>query len=234
MGVSLGIPQFDPECQTHLFLRFSPCRFHPHRFPVKMDSFLRAAMRARLGKISCGQSSPWPFQPNIGMSPGLPSLTQNVKPTSSYFFHHAHSAQVDSWSKWKIFCAPRHVRAWTTSVLSCPWPFQPNMGMSPGVPQFDPEFQTHLFLRFSPCPFHPHRFFVKMQNFLSARPWAKSVLATPRQGHYSQIWVCHRGHPHLMQNAKPTSSCLFHHADSTHIDSRSKWKFFCALQCARA
>ena len=97
-----------------------------------------------------------------------PSLTQNAKPTSSNVFHHADSTHIDSRSKWTLFCAPRHARAWTTSVLATPWPFQRNMGMSPGLPQFDPECQTHLFQRFSPCRFHPNPFPVKMDSFLRA------------------------------------------------------------------
>ena len=195
LGMSPGVPQFDPEFQTHLALRFSACRFHPNRFPVKTETFLRAAPRARLGKISSGQ-------PSLG-------------------------------------------------------PFQPNLGMSPGVPQFDPEFQTHLSLRFSACRFHPNRFPVKTETFLRAAPrarlrfsacrfhpnrfpvktetfLAKLVLASPAQGHSSQIWVCHRGYPSLTQNFKPIFPYVFQHADSTQIDSRSKRKLFCAPRRARA
>ena len=108
LGMSPGVPQFDPEFQTHLSLRFSACPFHPNRFPVKTETFLRAAPRARLGKISSGQPSPEPFQPNLGMSPG--------------------------------------------------------------VPQFDPEFQTHLSLRFSACRFHPKRFLFKPETRFARRP----------------------------------------------------------------
>ena len=128
LGMSPGVPQFDPEFQTHLSLRFSACRFHPNRFPVKTETFLRAAPRARLGKISSGQPSLGPFQPNLGMSPaipgvchrGYPSLTQNFKPIFPYVFKHADSTQIDSRSKRKLFCAPRRARAWAKSVLASP------------------------------------------------------------------------------------------------------------------
>ena len=52
-----------------------------------------------------------------------------------------------------------------------------------------------------------------------ARAWAKSVLASPAEGHSSQIWVCHRGYPSLTQNFIPNVSFVFHHADSTQTDS---------------
>ena len=77
--------QFDPEFQTHLSLRFSACRFHPNRFPVKAEIFLRAAPRARLGKISSGQPSLGPFQPNLGMSPGVPQFDPEFQ--SHLFLH---------------------------------------------------------------------------------------------------------------------------------------------------
>ena len=67
-----------------------------------------------------------------------------------------------------------------------------------------------------------------------ARAWAKSVLASPAQGHSSQIWVCHRGYPSLTQNFKPIFPYVFQHADSTQIDSWSKRKLFCAPRRARA
>ena len=161
LGMSPGVPPFDPEFQTHLFLHVSACRFLPNRFPVKTEIFLRAAPRARLGKISSGQPSPGPFQPNLGMSPG--------------------------------------------------------------VPQFDPEFQSNLLLGFSACRFLPNRFLVKRKLFSAprrARAWASSVLASPAQGHSSQIWECHRGYPSLTQNLKPIFSYIFQHADSSQIDSR--------------
>ena len=128
---------------------------------MKTETFLRAALRARLGKISSGQPSPGPFPPNLGVLPRVPPFTQNFKPMFSYVFQHADSSKIDSWSKRKLFCAPRRARAWT-----------------------------------------------------------KSVLASPAQGHSSQIWVCHRGYPTLTQNFKPIFSYIFQHADSTQIDSR--------------
>ena len=81
LGMSPRVPQFDPEFQSHLLLRFSACRFHPNRFPVKTEIFLRAAPRARLGKISSGQPSLGPFQPNLGMSPGVPQFDPESFPT---------------------------------------------------------------------------------------------------------------------------------------------------------
>ena len=156
LGMSPGVPQFDPEFQTHLFLHFSACRFHPNRFPVKTESFLRATLRARLGKISSGQSAQGHSSQIWVCHRGYPSLTQNFKPIFSYIFQHADSTQIDSRSKRKLLCAPRRARA-----------------------------------------------------------LAKSVLASPAQGHSSQIWVCHRGYPGLSQNFKPIFSYIFQHADST-------------------
>ena len=366
-GYVTGRPQFDPEFQTHLSLRFSACRFHPNRFPVKTETFLRAAPRARLGKISSGQPSPGPFQPNLGMSPGVPQFDPEFQTHLSYVFQHADSTQIRFPVKTETFlraaprarlgkissgqpslgpfqpnlgmspgvpqfdpefqthlslrlsacrfhpnrfpvktetflrAAPRARLGKISSGQPSPRPFQPNLGMSPGVPQFDPEFQTHLSLRFSACRFHPNRFPVETETFLRAAPraclgkissgqpspgpfqpnlgmspggpsltqnfkpifpyvfqhadstqidsrskrklfcaprraraWAKSVLASPAQGHSSQTWVCHRGYPSLTQNFKPICSYVFQHADSTQIDSRSKWKLFCAPRRARA
>ena len=67
-----------------------------------------------------------------------------------------------------------------------------------------------------------------------ARTWAKSVLASPAQGHSSQIWLCHRGYPSLTQNFKQIFYYIFQHADPTQIDSRSKRKPFCASPRAHA
>ena len=150
----------------------------PHKsIPGQNGNFFarRAAPRARLGKISSGQPSLGPFQPNLGMSPGVPQFDTEFQSIFSYIFKHADSTQIDSRSKRKLFCAPRRARA-----------------------------------------------------------WAKSVLASPAQGHSSQIWVCHRGYPSLTQNFKPIFPYVFQHADSTQIDSRSKRKLFCAPRRARA
>ena len=301
LGMSPGVPQFDPEFQTHLSLRFSACRFHPNRFPVKTETFLRAAPRARLGKISSGQPSPGPFQPNLGMSPGVPQFDPEFQTHLSLRFSACrfHPNRFPVKTETFLRAAPRARLGKISSGQPSLGPFQPNLGMSPGVPQFDPEFQTHLSLRFSACRFHPNRFPVKTETFLRAAPrarlgkissgqpslgpfqpnlgmspgvptqnfkpifpyvfqhadstqidsrskrklfcaprraraWAKSVLASPAQGHSSQIWVCHRGYPSLTQNFKPIFPYVFQHADSTQIDSRSKRKLFCAPRRARA
>ena len=55
-------------------------------------------------------------------------------------------------------------------------PFQPKMGMSQGLAQFDPEIPTQVFLQFTPCGIHPNRFLVKMETFCvpyPTRAWAK-------------------------------------------------------------
>ena len=284
LGMSPGVPQFDPEFQTHLSLRFSACRFHPNRFPVKTETFLRAAPRARLGKISSGQPSPGPFQPNLGMSPGVPQFDPEFQTHLSLRFSACrfHPNRFPVKTETFLRAAPRARLGKISSCQPSLGPFQPNLGMSPGVPQFDPEFQTHLSLRFSACRFHPNRFPVKTETFLRAAPrarlgeissgqpslgpfqpnlgmspgvpqfdqnfkaffsyifkhadssqidsrskqklfcaprraraWAKSVLASPAQGHSSQIWVCHRGYPSLTQNFKPIFPYVFQHADST-------------------
>ena len=102
---------------------------------------------------------------------GYPSLTQIFKPIFPYVFQHADSTQIDSRSKRKLFCAPRLGKI--SSGQPSLGPFQPNLGMSPGVPQFDPEFQSHLFLHFEACRFHPNRFPVKTETFLCAAPRAR-------------------------------------------------------------
>ena len=175
LGMSPGVPQFDPEFETHLFLHFSACRFHPNRFPVKTESFLRAAPRARLGKISSGQPSPGPFQPNLGMSPGVPQFDPEFE--THLFLHFSacrfHPNRFPVKTETFLRAAPRARLGKISSGQPSPGPFQPNLGMSPGVPQFDPEFQTHLFLHFSACRFHPNRFPVKTETFLRAAPRAR-------------------------------------------------------------
>ena len=175
LGMSPGVPQFDPEFQTHLFLHFSAWRFHPNRFPVKTETFLRAAPRARLGKISSGQPSPGPFQPNLGMSPGVPQFDPEFE--THLFLHFSacrfgpnrFSVKTETFLR----AAPRARLGKISSGQPSLGPFQPNLGMSPGVPQFDPEFQTHLFLSFSACRFHQNRFPVKTETFLRAAPRAR-------------------------------------------------------------
>ena len=51
---------------------------------------------------------------------GYPSLTQNLKPISSYIFRDADSDQIDSWCKQKLSCVPHRARAWAKSVLASP------------------------------------------------------------------------------------------------------------------
>ena len=150
LGMSPGVPQFDPEFQTHLSLRFSACRFHPSRFPVKTETFLRAAPRARLGKISSGQPSPGPFQPNLGMSPGVPQFDPEFQTHLSLRFSACrfHPSRFPVKTETFLRAAPRARLGKISSGQPSPGPFKPNLGMSPGVPQFDPEFQTHLFLHF--------------------------------------------------------------------------------------
>ena len=150
LGMSPGVPQFDPEFQSHLFLHFSACRFHPNRFPVETETFLRAAPRARLGKISSGQPSLGPFQPNLGMSPGVPQFDPEFQ--SHLFLHFSACRFLTNRFPVKtetfLRAAPRARLGKISSGQPSPGPFQPNLGMSPGVPQFDPEFQSHLFLHF--------------------------------------------------------------------------------------
>ena len=175
LGMSPGVPQFDPEFQTHLLLRFSACRFHPNRFPVKTETFFRAAPRARLGKISSGQPSLGPFQPNLGMSPGVPQFDPEFQTHLSLRFSACRFDPNRFPVKTETFlrAAPRARLGKISSGQPSLGPFQPNLGMSPGVPQFDPEFRTHLSLRFSACRFHPNRFPVKMETFLRAAPRAR-------------------------------------------------------------
>ena len=175
LGMSVGVPQYDPEFQTHLFLHFSACRFLPNRFLVKTETFLRAAPRARLGEISSGQPSPGPFQPNLGMSPGVPQFDPEFQTHVFLRFSACRSHPNRFLVKTETFlrAAPRARLGKISSGQPSPGPFQPNRGMSPGVPQFDPEFQTHVFLRFSACRFLPNRFLVKTETFLRAAPRAR-------------------------------------------------------------
>ena len=175
LSMSPGVPQFDPEFQAHLSLRFSACRFHPNRFPVKTETFLRAAPRARLGKISSGQPSLGPLQPNLGMSPGVPQFDPEFQSHLSLRFSACrfHPNRFPVKTETFLRAAPRARLGKISSGQPSPGPFQPNLGMSPGVPQFDPEFQTHLSLRFSACRFHPNRFPVKTETFLRAAPRAR-------------------------------------------------------------
>ena len=200
-SMSPGVPQFDPEFQTHVFLRFSACRF-----------LFCAPRRARAWAKSVLASPAQPFQGWV-CHRGYLSL---IKPMFSYVF----SMPIPPKRflvKTKTFlrAAPRAHLGKISSGQPSPGPFQPNLGMSPGVPQFDPEFQTHVFLRFSACRFLPNDSWSKRKLFCAprrARAWAKSVLASPAQGHSSQIWVCHRGYLSLTQNFEPMFSYVFQHA----------------------
>ena len=170
LGMSPGVPQFDPEFQTHLFLHFSACRFHPNQIPVKTETFLRAAQHARLGKISSGQPSPVPFQPDLGMSPGVPLIEPEFR--THLFLHFSacrfHPIRFQVKTESFLRAALRARRGKISSGQPSPGPFQPNLGMSPGIPQFDRELRTHLFLHFSACRFHRNRFPVKRETFLRA------------------------------------------------------------------
>ena len=158
LRMSPGVFQFDTEFQTHLLLGFSACRFLPNRFPVKTETFLRAGPRARMGKISSRKPSPGPFQPNLGMSPGVPQFDPEFQ--THLFLHFSacgfHPNQFPVKTEIFLRAAPRVRLGKISSCKPSPGPLQPNLGMSPGVPQFDPEFQTHLFLHVSACRFLPN------------------------------------------------------------------------------
>ena len=166
-------------------------------------------------------------------------MTQKFKPTFSYIFKHADSSQIDSRSKQKLFCAPRRARAWAKSVLA-----SPAQGRSSqiwvchrGYPSLTQNFKPIFPYVFQHADSTQIDSRSKRKLFCAprrARAWAKSVLASPAQGHSSQIWVCHRGYPSLTQNFKAIFSYIFKHADSSQIDSRSKQKLFCAPRRARA
>ena len=113
---------------------------------------------------------------------GYPSLTQNFKPNLSYGFNHADYTQINFRSKMEIFLhvTPHVCQGNISAGQPSPGPFHPNMGTSPGVPQFDPEFQTQPFLCFSPRRLHPNQFPVKMETFFVP-------CATPGQGQ-DEFW----------------------------------------------
>ena len=166
-------------------------------------------------------------------------MTQNFKPMFSYVLQHADSSQIDSWSKRKLFCALRRARAWAKSVLASPAQGHSSQiwvchrGYLSLTQNFKPMF-SYVFQHADPTQIDS---WSKRKLFCSprrARAWAKSVLASPAQGHSSQIWVCHRGYLSLTQNFKPMFSYVFQHADSSQIDSWSKRKLFCAPRRARA
>ena len=174
--MSPGVPQFDTEFQTHLFLRFSSCRFHPNRLSVKTETFLRAASRARLGKINSGQPSPGPFQPNLGMSPGAPQCDRETQ--THPFLHFSacrfHPNRFPVKTETFLPAAPRARLGKISSGQLSPGPFQPNLDMSPRMPPnlllFDPEFQTYFCQLFSSCRFLPNQFPIETETFLRAAP----------------------------------------------------------------
>ena len=219
-GQKTPLPHFDPEFQTHVFLRFSACRFLPNRFLVKMKAFLRAAPRARLGKISSGQPSPGPLQPNLGMSPRVPQFDPEFRTHLFLRFSACRSHPNRFLVKTETFlrAAPRARLGKISSGQPSPGPFQTNLGMSPRVPQYDPEFQSHVFLRFSACRFLPNRFLVKTETFLRAAPRArlgKISSGQPSPGLFQPNLGMSRGYLSMTQNFEPMFSYVFQHDDSS-------------------
>ena len=236
--MSPGVPQFDPEFETHLFLHFSACRFHPNRFPVTTETFLRAAPCARLSKISSGQPSPRPFQRNLGMSPGVPQFDPEFQ--THLFLHFSacrfHPNRFPATMETVLRAAPRA----RLSKISSDQPAQGHSSQiwvcHRGYPSLTQNFKAIFSYIFQHADSTQKNSGSKRKLFCvprRARARAKSVLASPAQGHSSQIWVCHRGYPSLTQNFKPIFSYIFQHADSTQIYSRSKRKPFCAPRRAR-
>ena len=239
LDMSPGMPQFDPEFQTHLFQLFSACRFLPNQFRVKTAPFLRAAPRARLGKISVGQPSPGPFQPNLGMSLAVPQFDQEL-PTHLFLHFAAWRFQPKSIPGQNGNFFARHAaRAWAKSVLASSAQGHSSQiwichqGCLSLTPSFKPIF-FKFFLHADSSQIDSRS---KQKLFCAprgTRAWAKSVLASPGQGHSRQSWVYHRGYPSLTQSMKPIFSGFLLHANSSQIDSQSKQKLFCVPRRARA
>ena len=217
----------------------------PHADPTQINSWSKqklfcAPRRARAWAKSVLASPAQGHSSQIWVCHrGYLSMTQNFKPMFSYVFQHADSSQIDSWSKRKLFCAPRRARAWAKSVLASPAQGHSSQiwvchrGYLSLTQNFEPMF-SYVFQHADPTQIDS---WSKRKLFCAprrARAWAKSVLASPAQGHSRQIWVCHRGYPTLTQNFKPMFSYVFPHADPTQIDSWSKRKLFCAPRRARA
>ena len=164
LDMSPGMPQFDPDFQTHLFQLFSACRFLPNQFPVKTETFLRTAPHTRLGKISSRQPSPGPFPTILVISPGVPQFDPEYEThlfrlsSACQFLPNRFPVKTETFLR----AAPRARLGNISSRQPIPGP---NLGMSPGVPRFDPEFQTHVFLQFAACQFHPNQFSVKKKLF---------------------------------------------------------------------
>ena len=185
---------------------------------------------ARLGNISSRQPIPGP---NLGRSPGVPQFDPEFQTHLflQFLACQFHPNQFSVKTEPFLCTTPRARLGKISPAHSSRGLFQTNLGMSPGVPQIDPEIQTHLFLLFAASRFRRERASGQNSNFFArhaARAWAKSVLASSAQGHSSQIWICHQGCPSLTPNFKPIFSNFFLHADSSQINSRSRQKFFCA------
>ena len=146
-----GYPSLTQNLKPIFSYVLSACRFHPNRFSVKTIIFSRAAPHARLGKICYGQPSRGPFQPNLGMSPGVPQFDPDSQ--THLFPHFAacrfHPNRFPLKTETLLRPAPRARLGNISSCQPRPGPFQPNLDKSTGVPMFDPEFQTHVLLRFS-------------------------------------------------------------------------------------
>ena len=202
----------------------------------KRNIFARRAARAP------GQNQVWQPQPRAILAKsgyvtkGCSSLTQHLKQIFSSFFPHADSSEIDSRPKRKLFCALRRARAWAISVLASPAQGQIwvcHLGYLSLTQNFKPVFFS-VFQHVVSTAIDSRS---KQKLFCAprgARAWAKSVLASPAQGHSSEIWVCHQGYPSVTQYFKPIFSYIFHHADSARIDSRSKQKLFYAPRRAPA
>ena len=196
--------------------------------PLKLIAGQNGTCFACHAARSPGQNHFWPAQPRAG----YPSLTQNFKPNFSCVFHHADSTQIDSRSKWNLFCALCCASAWAKSFLVSPvqghsWQICVCQRGCPSLTQnFKPNF-SYVFRHADSTQIHSRS---KWKLFCAPRPpgsWAKSVLASPAQGHSRQIWVCQRGYPSLTQNFKPNFFYAFRHPHSTQTESPSKWKLFC-------
>ena len=215
--MSPGVPNFDAEFQTHLFLHFSACRLVANQFQVKTETFLCATPRVRVGKIGSGQPSPGQIQPNLGMSPGVPQCDPDFQ---THLFLHFSACRFEP-NRFPVKTAP-FLRATPRARLGkissgqpSPGPFQQDLGMSPRMPRFDHECETHPFLHFSACRFHPNQFLVKTETFLCAAERTRLGKISSGQPSPGQFWVCHRGYPSLTQNVKPIFSYIFQHPDVT-------------------
>ena len=195
---------------------------------------MRRAARA------AGKNQFWPAQPRAVpakygyVTGGYPRLTPNFKPIFSYDFHHADFTLIECWSKWNLFCLPRRVCAWSKSVLASP--AQGHSSQIWGCHRVYPSL-TQNFKR---------NFFYVWHHADSRKIDCRSKwiffapCAAPRAPGQNQFWPAEPravpakygyvtgGYPRLTPNFKPIFSYIFCHADSTQINSRSKWNLFCA------